>query len=407
MKKIITLFAATIISIGAFAQWDTLTTNTAANFNSISFTNENNGVAVGKNQISLRGVAYQTTDGGISWSLVNTGTPSYNDVFFQSNNTGWIAADSGFIMESSNSGQTWGTWAHIGTKNFNCIFFPTDTVGYVGGDDGILYRTADFGASWDTLNSGTNLSINDLFFADALNGWIVGDGGYMATTADGGQTWIQVGEPYFGFFNCSGFASAGTSSNTFAVGNSGDLIHSSDGGLTWNALSSNTTSNLNSVRFTNNLAGIVCGDHGKILRTQDGGLSWYDETMSTVTENLTGVSWASDTLAYICGANGRILKSHIDISSVHSGVANTFEISAFPNPFAEELNIIVDLQKNSSVTIVIFDLSGRVVMEENEGEMNSGKHVVRTNGISSLVSGMYFVKVTSGNGELVIPVVNR
>ena len=197
MKKIFTLLVGTFISVGAFAQWDTLVTGTTTNFNSINFTDQNSGVAVGKDATNSTGKAFQTIDGGLVWTSVSSGTPSYNDVFFQNLNRGWIAADSGYILETSNSGLSWGTWAHIGTRNFNCIQFPTDTVGYVGGDNGVLYKTSDFGATWDTLLSGTALSINDLFFTDALNGWIVGDGGYIAATLNGGNSWTQISQPFF------------------------------------------------------------------------------------------------------------------------------------------------------------------------------------------------------------------
>ncbi|HET6992745.1 MAG TPA: T9SS type A sorting domain-containing protein, partial [Bacteroidia bacterium] len=113
------------------------------------------------------------------------------------------------------------------------------------------------------------------------------------------------------------------------------------------------------------------------------------------------------TLAYICGWNGRILKSHNDISAVHTALPGGFEISAFPNPFADELNIVIDLQKNSPVKISVTDIAERIVLEENEGELNSGKQVIHPAGISSLVSGMYFLKVISENGEMSIPVVKQ
>lgn len=409
MKKIFTLFAFSIFSVCGNAQWDTLTSSTNTNFNSIFFSNNQEGVAVGKNPVTNRGAGSFTLDGGLTWQPSNlaANVPSINDVSFFSSTLGYAVADSGLVMYCGSIGYVFASPVKISSQNLNCIFSTSDSVLFIGGDYGTLYHSSDYGLNWDTLNSGTNIAINDIYFKDPLNGWIVGDGGYMATSADGGQTWNTVGQPYFGFFNCMGMAYAGSTANVFAVGNSGDMIHSLDGGLNWGAFSSNTSYNLNSVRFTNDLAGIVVGDHGIIYRTQDGGMSWWDESLTYVTENLTSVSWASDTLAYICGKNGRVLKSHSDISAVHTVLPANFEISAFPNPFTDELNVMINLDKTSNVQVSVMDLTGRILFVENEGEMNVGKQVIHLTGISTLESAMYFVKVISGNGEMVIPVLKQ
>ena len=407
MKKIITLFVGTLIYVGGNAQWDTLITNTTTNFNSISFTNENNGVAVGKDVTLANGKAYQTTDGGLTWVMVNSGTSSYNDVFFQNANRGWIAADSGYILETINSGQTWGNLTHIGTQNFNCIHFPTDTVGFVAGDNGCIYKTSDLGLSWDTLDSGTLLSINDIFFTDGLNGWIVGDGGYIAATLNGGNTWTQVSQPFFGFMNIHGFAYNASYANAIAVGNLGDALFSSNSGMNWSIFSSGVTSTLNKVAFTNNLAGVIVGENGVILRTEDGGTTWMRDSVWGVTENLKGICWASDTLAYVCGVNGIILKSQSDISSVRPIIKNNMDISAFPNPFIDVLAIRIELGKSSVVQINVLDVTGRILLTENKGICDEGKQIFHLNGIFSLSGGMYFVTVKTENEEVTIPVVKN
>lgn len=404
MKKIIALFAATIISISSYSQWDTLHTGLTTNFKSIFFINETEGVAVGKDPIGSGGQAFLTIDGGLNWDLRVAAAHSYNDVFFSSHDHGWIAADSGYILIGNNGGQGWLSLAHIGNLNFNSIFFTNDSDGYVGGASGVLYRTNNGGAYWDTLNSGTNLSINDIYFTDASNGWIVGDGGYLAATSDSGNTWTQIAQPFFGFMNIQGFAYNSSFMNAVIVGNNGDALFSSNSGMNWTSFSSGVNTTLNKAAYANDLGGVIVGNNGVILRTEDGGTTWMRDNVSGVTQNFTGICWASDTLAYVCGSNGRILKSHYDISSVNSPLVNGITIAAFPNPFAEDLNIAIDLSKNSSIQISVLDLTGRIVLNENEGELNFGKQIIHLAGISSLVSGMYFVKVISGNGEMVIPV---
>jgi photosystem II stability/assembly factor-like uncharacterized protein len=405
MKKTITLIAASLLSFCVNAQWDTLHTPTATDFNSISFSTETNGVAVGKDPVTLQGAAYYTTDGGLSWSLVSSGTPSYNDVFFQSSNRAWIAADSGYILETSNYGQSFGTWAHIGAQNFNCIMFPSDTVGYVGGNNGALYRTPDFGITWDTLQSNTTLPIRDIYFMNELIGWFVADGGYIASTIDGGQTWTTIPQPALGFFQCKGIAFAGTSLNPVVVGDDGIEMYSNDAGANWTQLFF-TGYDLNCVRFGNALAGIICGDHGVIQRTYVGGPNWADESLSYVTENLTKVCFASDTLAYICGENGRILKSTSDISSVPSHASFSMNAAAYPNPFQNELHLVLNLEKATAIQITVLDLAGRIVLEQNFTETTQGENRISIEN-ASFTSGMYLVRVTTENNSAILPVIRQ
>lgn len=407
MKKIITLVGATLLSIVAFGQWHICTTANATNCRSVSFTDENNGVVVGTDNVSGIGNVYRTTDGGVSWNLVQSSTEPYNDVYFQNATQGWMAADNGYVFQSGNGGQTWSAQVQLGTKNLNCIFFGADSVGYVAGDDGVLYRTQNMGATWTAENSGTLLSINDIYFTDDMNGWIVGDGGYIAATSDGGTTWTQIAQPLWGFMDVQGFAYTANHTNAVSVGTYGDALFSTNSGMNWNSFSSGVSTTLRKVAFANDLAGVIVGDNGIILRTLDGGNTWMRDSVPGVTENLTGIWWASDTLAYICGANGRVLKSTVDISAVNAPSVNPMNVAVFPNPCAEELNIAVDLKNATNVQIEITDVAGRIVLSENEGENFAGKNIFHVQGISSLTTGMYFVRVITADGIGVMPVVKK
>jgi photosystem II stability/assembly factor-like uncharacterized protein len=404
MKKIFTLIAVSLFSICANAQWDTLNTQTSTDFKSIAFSNDNNGVAVGYDATALEGRIYHTMNGGQSWVLAHTGASSKNDVCFSSAMHGWVVGDNGVIKQSTNGGSFW-SYSTLGTKDFFAVFFLTDTTGFIGGEDGTLFRTSDGGATWDTLNTQTTQSIRDIYFSNTLLGWIVCDGGYIGYTIDGGQTWTPQQQPYLGFLQSKGIAFAGT--NAYVVGNSGDMINSTDAGLTWNAFTPLTDKNLSCIRFGNSLAGIICGDSGVIYRTYVGGSNWASERMSYVTEKLNKVCFSSDSVAYICGDNGRILKSNIDISSVQPNVNFAMHASAYPNPFESELHIVLNLEKASAVQISVMDLSGRIVLTENFGEINQGENTITPAGISSLTSGMYMMRIVTSYGSVALPVVRQ
>lgn len=410
MKKTFTFIAAFLFSFCANAQWDTLNTQTSTDFNSISFSDDWNGVAVGENATTGRGTAFFTVTAGMTWVQANMpiNAPAINDVgIFAPSSLGYAVGDSGFVFTCNTNVMTISAPHQVGTQNLNCIFNVNDSVAYIGGDHGVLYRTSDYGTTWDTLSSQTTQPIRDIYFMNGLVGWVVCDGGYIGNTIDGGQTWTAQPQDYLGFLQCKSisFTTAGTSG--FVVGDGGLMVQSVNAGISWDTFSSITIQNLTCIRFANNLAGIICGNNGTIYRTYVGGSNWANESMSYVTEKLNKVCFSSDSIAYICGNDGRILKSNLDISSVETNISFAMNATAYPNPFDGDLNLSIHLEKASAVKISVLDVTGRIVLEENAGELNAGEHLVSPAGMSSLVNGMYLVRVATSYGSVTLPVVRQ
>jgi hypothetical protein len=71
--------------------------------------------------------------------------------------------------------------------------------------------------------------------------------------------------------------------------------------------------------------------------------------------------------------------------------AETQLVSAYPNPFNPVTNIRYDLERQSRVTLTVFDLQGRLVQTLADGVQPAGRHQVTFNG-SALASGTYFVR---------------
>jgi hypothetical protein len=68
----------------------------------------------------------------------------------------------------------------------------------------------------------------------------------------------------------------------------------------------------------------------------------------------------------------------------------------FPNPFSGSTEIAYELANVSEVSFSIMDLSGRRVMEFNEGNMPAGKHTFKLES-GSLEAGIYFYTIKAGN----------
>ena len=86
----------------------------------------------------------------------------------------------------------------------------------------------------------------------------------------------------------------------------------------------------------------------------------------------------------------------------YSGIKSTsgfadFSVNIFPNPANNNLTIELNSDKNTSVSVKVTDINGRVYLSENI-PVNSGMNKSSMD-ISALSSGIYFVSID--NGEIV------
>jgi len=83
------------------------------------------------------------------------------------------------------------------------------------------------------------------------------------------------------------------------------------------------------------------------------------------------------------------------IDPVSNEVPNSFSLlQNYPNPFNPETNIKFTLPKDGNVTLKVFDVSGRVVAEIVNGNLNAGTYSVSFNA-SKLSSGVYFYRISA------------
>jgi flagellar hook assembly protein FlgD len=80
----------------------------------------------------------------------------------------------------------------------------------------------------------------------------------------------------------------------------------------------------------------------------------------------------------------------------------THLFEAYPNPFNPQTTIAFDFPKRESVTLRVFDMSGRLVRSLITAELNTpGRHEVVWNGRDDsgrkVASGTYFYRLETGN----------
>lgn len=405
MKKLlVTLFA--LSSIAVSAQWDTLVTGTHASFRGICFTSRDSGTVVGVDSAGTSATLLRTTNGGASWSApaFPSGLGALNSIRFLDAMNGVITGDNGVVLKTSDGGATWSAVTAFTSQDLLSVSYPAAATIFAGGSQGNIFRSNDNGATWDTLlaDSNATLPVRDLYFSLATAGWAAGDGGLLASTTDG-NTFTLSTQPYFGFFQAHGVAFNGNSG--YAVGEDGLAVMTSDAGMTWNTFSVPSIDALNKVRFLSSFTGVICGDSNFVYRTVDGGMSWMTDVVPGGMSSLTDITFGGDTTAYICGSNGRILKSHADITGMHTIAQQPLNVSVFPNPFENELTIRLQLEESATVSYVITDVTARVLVSENAGNV-SGEQFFRPD-LSQFSAGLYFIRITVGNSSTSLPVIRK
>ncbi|MFT5824175.1 MAG: hypothetical protein ACI8ZM_005441 [Crocinitomix sp.] len=79
--------------------------------------------------------------------------------------------------------------------------------------------------------------------------------------------------------------------------------------------------------------------------------------------------------------------------SIDEEEVNTFSVMAFPNPVAEMMNLTVELEEASQVTIEVVNMLGAVVSTIETQNLAIGTHYNSLD-LSDLTNGVYFVKTT-------------
>jgi photosystem II stability/assembly factor-like uncharacterized protein len=165
-------------------------------------------IIVGDNNSATSPLLARTTDGGATWTFIETGALStIYGMFFIDNNTGFISTNYGNILRTTDGGNTWTTQLNQVQDNSSpqllSIYFTTPNNGFaVGGRQnniGRVYQTTDGGLTWTVVNF--NSAQNDYYrhieFENALTGYITGgnitnNSSIIFRTTDGGATWVLM-----------------------------------------------------------------------------------------------------------------------------------------------------------------------------------------------------------------------
>jgi len=179
----------------------------------------------------------------------------------------------------------------------------------------------------------------------------------------------------------------------WAGGWNGTIIKRANSEVGWNMIAA-TGNDYRDIWFSDENIGYFAGDQG-MQTTANGGseLTWSTSAMS---ENVRHFCFSDLDTGWGCGANGHVLSTGTFTSVEDEQQASVNPIPGalliYPNPVLEQGFLSISLPVQSELQIEIYDISGRVVMSIEPGQMTAGRHDIQMN-LTEMNSGVYFVRV--------------
>lgn len=267
---------------------------------------------------------------------------------------------------------------------------------YVGYN--FVWKSTNFGGTWTKISQNFNGNLDNVKIAASNNQVMYASrGSFIYRTDDGGDTeWLQL--PFPGG-TINSIAIHPTKPNKVAVAvNAGTRIMvSDDSGATWVNYKKNLPdfSSLAVIWDNNGKDGLYLGMDYGIFYIDDTFSEWqtFNNLLPNVMINEFDINKTTKTLYAATYGRGLwaspLVESTAGINDVMAGA-----VSIYPNPATSEITIA--LTKSMNAEIRIFDISGKLLVFEAQTLINS-KHNVN---VSSLTSGVYFVRINSEEGSV-------
>ena len=341
------------------------------NYCNVQFVNETTGFVAG-------GALLKSTNSGEDWFGINR--PNQTDLesmFALSEDTIWLTDTeslTGGVFRTTNGGASWQRlWSQIG-QNPDKIHMLNANTGFCALNSGLRYvrRTTNGGFNWNDVDN--NQTFYDIYFADSLKGWFCGIVSPIKATTNGGLNWFSQILPSGGNVYVTPF---------FSMSNVGSDSLWGVGGIC--------------------LFGLPSNGRGMLYFTSNGGINWFYQLPDTSIH--IGQYWHVDFEGKMNGWAYRQKQTGIHTTTggdtTFTSVRQISDIlpgdfilhQNYPNPFNGSTKIRFEINHGGTVSIGIFDITGKKLMELVNKQFTSGEYEVdyTTNENSS---GVYFYSLS-------------
>lgn len=379
------------------------TSNWQEKNNGLNFLNVTRLASSGNNAFAISaGKLYKTIDFGTSWNVANAAV--YTNVSTDGA-TIYACKDTG-LNKSTDGGSTWNAVTYFNGKVVTAFGadgqFMLAAISTSAGPE--LWMSSDGGTTWNnktiSSTSSWNYKIIVNFHKHNSNVWIAemssiyGGTGFTITT-DGGATWTYKSPLNFGGY----FASQGTrllyqrDYEMYVSDNNGSTFRTFHTGMQaapWPMcgglfVENNTAYVYNTTNM--GLYSLASTDTiWKFMGNKTNGMATYPKIPMI---SVSGKIFAAPQNASVWKLDSSASSGIENISSI-----NKNEISLYPNPVNDEINISISKNNPSKISsIKIMDLTGKLVKEEIS--------ITNKIDISALTKGIYFLNILFDDQTLV------
>jgi len=361
----------------------------------------------------------RSTNGGTNWTIISPSAVTngyFNSIEMIDDNTGYVCGTNSAVYKTTNGGVNWDsvvipnmttglTLAKVDFVNANTgwIFAKTNA----GTNDSTIWKTTNAGTTWERqrLSTGTTTT-NQIYWSsmiDANTGWVVNYTPRPYMTTDGGATWTvqNLIDGFGGFLYGIHMLNVNTG---YCVGSSGRVYKTTDGGTLWDTVTVPTRSySFYGCKFNTPMIGFVYGATGTTFFTMDGGNTWV--TQNTAGATLYGGWLTADNKAFTVSSNAYIFKNTNTLTHsptvLEEPIPTKYELAQnYPNPFNPTTTIQFALPKAGFVTLKIYDIAGREIMNIFNNQYTNAGVTRYLFDARSLASGVYFYSLIVDNQRI-------
>ncbi len=426
MKKLLLFSSLSVVlsltccyTLHAQSSWTPQSTNTEAAINSIDFLDPENtltGFAVGE-----MGTILKTTDGGLTWESINSGTTEtlfHVDILDADKIV--ACGSNSTVIRSLDGGNTWSVITIPGTMGYYVDMYglsinPATGVGFICGMEQNIHKTTDFGLTWTPIREGYFGALyNVQMFGDDTCA-IVGKNSIftslIARSFDGGANWTwrdfyPTDENGMSWETSTHDAHFFTPDSAITVqieelNATGFITPTVDWEDRFWRTDNHTEGYLECIDIKNNY-GLAGGANvfsgGEIYESSDNGVNW---TLSETSGKISPIHdvYVGVNSLFAVGDGGAVY-TRDKFVGINPHEADNKNIILSPNPASVSSELRFTLNEPQSVTVSIIDETGRIALcPVSNCMLPEGDHQI-TIPFDGIRPGTYCVLITSGNSRI-------
>lgn len=293
MKNFLFILACLFSFSTMEAQWEEIDLESDALLQQVCYALDND------NHIFVAGGGdiFKSIDNGDSWISLNQNyTQAIWGISFPTATIGFVCSSDGYILKTTNGGQTWDVSMQTSTGGFDRIAFKDENNGIASGS--MVYVTDDGGDNWTVTQSSGFWALDhaegDTYFgASQIR---------VSKTADNGNSWAPLLSDNESLFGAVDFYDA-----THGIVGQTGVIHICDNGFSFEEHNCPATGIVRSAVRMDYDSCYISGELGNIYKSTDAGVSWVLEESFNDTFFRNMVCTPSNTL-FACGYSGSLVR---------------------------------------------------------------------------------------------------